>query len=97
MLKPKGEIRSHISKDRPYNGQKKKDNDLQNTTHKTKDRATQTQLKTGEEWKIQRTDFKLLGFRQQNKCFHIFKNPHVSYTIGRACSVNIYLETIFEY
>ena len=40
-------------KDRQYNGQKKKDkmanNDLQNSTHKTKDRVTRTPLKTGGE------------------------------------------------
>ena len=38
-------IRIHISKDRQYNGKTKKDkrtnNNLQNTTNKTKDRATQ--------------------------------------------------------
>ena len=44
-------IRSRISKeDRQYYGQKKKDkrtnNDLQNTTQKTKDRPTQTPAKT---------------------------------------------------
>jgi len=41
-------IRSRkLKKDRQYNDQKKKDNDLQNTTQKTKDRATRTPLKTG--------------------------------------------------
>ena len=44
-----GRIRK--SKDRQNNDQKKKDklinNDLQNTTHKTKDRHTRTALKTG--------------------------------------------------
>jgi hypothetical protein len=49
---PKGVItRSHTQKDRQYNDQKKNDkrmnNDLQNITHKTKDRVTRTQLKTG--------------------------------------------------
>ena len=43
-------IRICKSKDRQYNGQKKKDkrknNDVQNTTQKTKDRATRTPLKT---------------------------------------------------
>ena len=45
-------IRIRISKkDRQHNGEKKKiykrtNNDLQNTTHKSKDRATRTQLKT---------------------------------------------------
>ena len=43
--------RSHTQKDRQYNDQKKNDkrmnNDLQNITHKTKDRVTRTQLKTG--------------------------------------------------
>jgi len=38
-------------KDKPYNGQKKKDkrtnNDLQNTTQKIKDRAIQIPIKTG--------------------------------------------------
>jgi hypothetical protein len=48
----KGVIRIRKSKkDRQHNGQKKKDkrtnNDLQNTTHKPKDRATRTPLKTG--------------------------------------------------
>ena len=50
----KGVIRNRKSKnDRQYNGQKKKEigtkNELQNTTEKTKDRATQTLLKTGDE------------------------------------------------
>ena len=40
-------------KDRQHNGQKKKDkrinNDLQNITYKTKDRATRTPLKSGDE------------------------------------------------
>ena len=44
-----GRIRK--SKDRQHNGQKKKDkltnNDLQNTTHKTKDSHTRTALKAG--------------------------------------------------
>jgi len=45
---PTGVIRRRKSeKDRQYNGQKKKDNDLQNITQKTKDRATRTQIKTG--------------------------------------------------
>ena len=39
-------ISSSKSKDGQYNGQKKKDN-LHNITQKTKDRATQTSLKTG--------------------------------------------------
>ena len=48
----KGVIRIRKSmKDRQQNGQKKKDkrtnNDLQNTTHKSKDRVTQTPLKIG--------------------------------------------------
>jgi hypothetical protein len=43
--------RSHnLKKDRQYNGQKKKDkrtnNDLQNITQKTKDRATRNTTKT---------------------------------------------------
>ena len=39
------------NKNRQYNGQKKKDNNnLQNTTQKTKDWATRTQLKTGVNW-----------------------------------------------
>jgi len=50
----KGVIISRKSKkDRQYNGQRKKDkrtnNDLQNVTHETKDRATRTPLKTGGE------------------------------------------------
>ena len=44
----KGVNRSLNQKDRQYNGQKKKDkktnNDLQNTTQKTKDRETRTPL-----------------------------------------------------
>ena len=45
-------IRIRISKkDRQHNDQKKRDtmtnNDLQNITHKTKDRVTRTSLKTG--------------------------------------------------
>ena len=47
----KGVIRIRKSKDRQYNGQKKKNkrtnNDIQNIAHKTKDRVTRTQLKTG--------------------------------------------------
>ena len=44
----KGVIRSRKSKnDRQYNGQKKKgNNNLQSTTQKTKNQATQTPLKT---------------------------------------------------
>ena len=46
-------IRMRISKNRQHNGQKKKDkrrnNDLQDITHKTKDQVTQTSLKTGDE------------------------------------------------
>ena len=46
-------IRIHISKDRQYNGKTKKDkrtnNNLQNTTNKTKDRATRTTLNSGGE------------------------------------------------
>ena len=50
----KGEIRNRKSKRvKKYNGQKKKDkktnNDLQNTTHKTEDRTIRTSLKTGGE------------------------------------------------
>ena len=48
-----GVIRIRKSEDRQHNGQKKKDkwtnNDLQNITHKTKDPATRTPLKTGGE------------------------------------------------
>ena len=44
-------IRIHISKNRQHNGQTKKynikNNDLQNTTQKTKDRATRIQQKAG--------------------------------------------------
>ena len=52
MLKEiKGVIRNRKSKDRQYKGQKKKDkrtnSDLQNTTHKTKIRATRILLKPG--------------------------------------------------
>ena len=48
----KGVIRIHKSKkDRQHNGQKEMDkrtkNDLQNISHKTKDRVTQTSLITG--------------------------------------------------
>ena len=46
----KGKIRMCKSKDRLHDGHKKnnkrKNNDLQNTTQKTKDRATRTPLKT---------------------------------------------------
>ena len=46
-----GIIRIRTWKDRQHNDQKKKDqrtnNDLQNITHKTKDRATRILLKTG--------------------------------------------------
>jgi hypothetical protein len=47
----KGVIRIRKLKDRQHNDQKKKDkrtnNDLQNITHKTKDRVTRTPLKPG--------------------------------------------------
>ena len=47
----KGVIRICKSKDKQDDGQKKKDkrtnNDLQNITHKTKDRVTRTPLKIG--------------------------------------------------
>ena len=47
----KGVIRIRKSKDREHNRQTKRDrrtnNDLQNTTHKTKDRVTRTPLNTG--------------------------------------------------
>ena len=46
-------IRSRNSKERQYNGQKKKEkgtsNDLQNTTQKIQYRATRTPLTTGDE------------------------------------------------
>jgi hypothetical protein len=46
----KGVIRNRISKDRQHNGQKKMDkminNDLKNSTHKTKYGATRNPLKT---------------------------------------------------
>jgi hypothetical protein len=46
-------IRIRISKDSQHNGQKKKykgtNNDLQNITHKSKDRVTRTPLKTKNE------------------------------------------------
>jgi hypothetical protein len=49
----KGVMRIRKSKNRQHSGQKKKDertiNDLQNITHKTKDRVTRTPLKTGGE------------------------------------------------
>jgi hypothetical protein len=50
----KGVIKNCKSKkDRQHNGRKKTDkrtnNDLQNITHKTKDRVTRTPLKTGDE------------------------------------------------
>ena len=41
-----GVIKSHISKDRQYNCQKKNNNGLQKSTQKTKERATQTPLKS---------------------------------------------------
>jgi hypothetical protein len=51
----KREIRSRKSKDRQYNGQKKKDNNyLQSTTHKTKEQARRSPLKTGGELRCSR-------------------------------------------
>ena len=45
-----GVIRTHKSKDRQHNDQQKKEqrtnNDLQNTTNKSKDRVTRTPLRT---------------------------------------------------
>ena len=47
----KGAIRNRKSKERQYNGRKKKvkrtSNDIQNTTQKTEDGATRTQLTKG--------------------------------------------------
>ena len=40
-------IRTRKSKDRKHNGKKRRKTDLQNTTQKTKDRATRIRLKTG--------------------------------------------------
>ena len=37
-----GNKKSKLKKDRQYNVQKKRKKNLQNTTHKTKDRATRT-------------------------------------------------------
>jgi hypothetical protein len=49
----KGIIRIRKSKDRQHNGKNKKEvrtnNDLQSITHKTKDRVTQTPIKTAGE------------------------------------------------
>ena len=54
-------IRNRKSKDRQLSGQKKKDkrtnNDLQNITHKTKDRVTRTPLKTGDEFRCSGKQF----------------------------------------
>ena len=57
---PKWVIRIRKSKDRQHNGQKKKDkrtnNDMQNTTHKTKDQVLRTSLQSGGEhrcpWRV---------------------------------------------
>ena len=64
----KGVIRSRNLKDqRQYNGQNKIDkrtnNDLQNTTQKTKDRVTQTPLKIGSDHRYSR--------RIDSSCFSI--------------------------
>ena len=52
----KEEIINCKSQDKQYNCQTRKDksttNDLQNTTQKTNDRATCTQLKTGDKYKL---------------------------------------------
>ena len=37
-----------IKKDKQHDGQKKKNNDIHNTTHITEDRATRTPLKSGD-------------------------------------------------
>jgi hypothetical protein len=73
--------RIHKSKkDRQHNGQKKKDNrtnnDLQRITHKTKDRVTRTQLKTGGElWCFGRVAYiyycNLLFLRKTFKLFYL--------------------------
>ena len=74
----KGVIRISISKnDRPHNGQKKKNkranNDLQNITHKTKDRVTRTPLKTG------RGDELMCSGRVNSSCLiFVFKNVIVN-------------------
>jgi hypothetical protein len=52
----KGVIRSRKSNDRQYNDQMKRtNNNLQNNTQKTKDRATRTPLKTGSEHRYPRS------------------------------------------
>ena len=61
----KGEIRIPKSKkNRQHNGEKKKvkrsNDDLQNTTHKTKDRETRTPLNSGGEFRVNASAVDLL-------------------------------------
>jgi hypothetical protein len=55
LKKLKGKSEAENAKDRQYNGQKKKDNNyLQSTTHKTKEQASRSPLKTGGELRCSR-------------------------------------------
>ena len=67
----KGVIRSRKSKnDRQYNGQKKKgNNNLQSTTQKTKNQATQTPLKT----QVLQKDKQFLFHMWHLSCYSCYK------------------------
>ena len=86
----KGVIRFSKSKEvRQHNGQKKDkrtNNNLQSTTHKTKDRETQTPLKTGSEL--------MCSGRVSSYCstsgtrrVTLFTNPMISHERGKDCKV----------
>ena len=63
----KGVIRIHKSKNRQPNGQKKKDNDLQNIIHTTKDRVTQTHLNTGGWTQVLRKGYQIPALLMKKK------------------------------
>jgi hypothetical protein len=76
-------IRSDKSKkDIKYNGKKKKDNDLQNLTPKTKDRATRTSLKPAGERRYSgrvSSSCSTSGTRR----FNLVTNPDISHKRGK--------------
>ena len=88
----KGVIRIRKSKDRQHNGKMKRDkktnNDLQNNTHKTKDRVTRIPLKTGGELRCSgrvRNSCSTSGTRRVNAKRHWYQ------LIWRSCVMPVYV------
>ena len=82
---PKGATRNHKSKrDRQHNGQKNKDKRTKGqttssyTTHKTKDRVTGTQLKTGDELICSRRVSSYCSV-SNTCCVNLVTNPVISH------------------